>query len=125
MPATKILIIDDEEKFCRSLKKALEIRSIFNVLTATRGDEGIRLAKIHKPDVILLDVMMPGMAGTHVAEDLLEDPTTRSIPIIFVTAIVKDEELKKSGGIMGGRSFIAKPIMIGELIKAINATLFR
>jgi DNA-binding response OmpR family regulator len=121
MPVKKILIIDDEENFCRALKKALEMRSTFPVLTATRGDEGIRLAKIHKPDVILLDIMMPGMAGTHVAEELSEDPATRSIPIIFVTAIVKEEELKESGGIIGGRSFIAKPIMIDELIKKINA----
>ena len=121
MIAKKILIIDDEEYFCRALKKSLELKSTFHVMTATRGDDGIRLAKTQKPDIILLDIMMPDMVGTLVAEKLSEDPATSSIPIIFVTAIIKQEEVKKSGGVVGGRNFIAKPIIIGELIKKINA----
>jgi DNA-binding response OmpR family regulator len=121
MPVKKILIIDDEENFCRALKKGLEMTSTFHVLTATRGDEGLRLAKTQKPDLILLDIMMPDMAGTQVAEELSEDPATSSIPIVFVTAIVKQEEVKRSNGIAGGRNFIAKPVMIAELIKKINA----
>lgn len=120
MTAKKILIIDDEEHFCRALKKMLEMRT-FQVYTATRGDEGIRLAKLHKPDVILLDIMMPGIAGTQVAEELSEIPDTQSIPIIFVTAIVKGEEVKKRGGTIGGRVFVSKPVMMDELIKKINA----
>jgi DNA-binding response OmpR family regulator len=121
MTAKRILIIDDEEYFCRTLKKSLELKSTFHVMTATRGDDGIRLAKTQKPDLILLDIMMPDMAGTLVAEKLSEDPATSSIPIIFVTAIIKQEEIKISGGVVGGRNFIAKPVIIGELIKKINA----
>jgi CheY-like chemotaxis protein len=103
------------------LKKSSRDEKHLPCADSDAGRWGIRLAKIHKPDVILLDIMMPGMAGTHVAEELSEDPATRSIPIIFVTAIVKEEDLEKSGGIIGGRSFIAKPVMIDELIKKINA----
>ncbi|MBN2570284.1 MAG: response regulator [Deltaproteobacteria bacterium] len=117
----KILIIDDEEYFCRVLKKSLESGSNFHVLTATRGKDGIWLAKTQKPDLILLDVMMPDMAGSDVAEILSESPITASIPIIFVTAIVKQKEVNQSGGIMGGQRFIAKPIVIDELVEKIKA----
>ena len=119
-PVKKVLLIDDEENFCRALKKGLEMRSNFYVLTATRGDEGIILAKAQKPDIILLDVMMPDKAGTEVAEELLEDQATSSIPIIFVTALVKEDEIEKSRGIVGGRAFMPKPVMIDELIEKIN-----
>lgn len=121
MTVKKILIVDDEEYFCRSLKKSLESKGAFHVITATRGDDGIRLAKTQRPDIILLDIMMPDMAGTLVAEKLSEDPATSSIPIIFVTAIIKQEEVHRSGGVVGGRNFIAKPILLGELIEKISA----
>lgn len=121
MPVKKILIIDDEEHFCRALKKGLEMKSTFQVLTATRGKEGMRLVKTQKPDLILLDIMMPGMAGTEVAEELSNDPATASIPIIFVTAIIQQNEVRRSNGVAGGRNFIAKPVIMDELIKKINA----
>ncbi len=65
----KVLIIDDELFFCRAIKKNLETNDEFQVLTATRGDEGINLAKDEQPDVILLDIMMPGMSGTEVTDE--------------------------------------------------------
>ena len=123
MSGRKILIIDDEEKFCRAIKKALELKTDFQVLTATQGEEGVRLAKTQKPDVILLDIMMPGMFGTQVAENLLEDPVTSSIPIIFVTAIVNQQEIQGSNYIAGGHIFLAKPVSIAEVIKKINEVL--
>jgi CheY-like chemotaxis protein len=123
MTGRKILIIDDEEKFCRAIKKALELKTDFQVLTATEGLEGVRLAKTQKPDVILLDVMMPGMFGTDVAEKLSDDPATGSIPIIFVTAIIKQEEVEAKNYIAGGHSFIAKPVIIDDVIKRINEVL--
>ena len=123
MPVKKILVIDDEENFGRAIKKALELRGTFQVFTATKGTEGIRLAKTQKPDIILLDIMMPDMAGTYVAEELSEDPVTASIPIVFVTAIISKEEIEKTDGVAGGRNFIAKPIVMDELVKKINAIL--
>jgi len=121
--AKKVLLIDDEEDFCRALKKGLEMRGSYRVLTTTGGDEGIFLAKTQKPDIVLLDIMMPGKAGTEVAEELLSDPVTKSIPIIFVTAIVKKNEIGKSDGLIAGRVFMAKPVMIDELIEKINVML--
>jgi DNA-binding response OmpR family regulator len=124
MSVKKILIIDDEEYFCRALKKSLESRSPFQVLTAMRGQDGMCLAKTQKPDLILLDIMMPDMAGTEVAEKLSKDPSTSSIPIIFVTAIITQKEVKERGGISGGHNFIAKPVIVDDLIKRINDIKF-
>jgi len=119
----KLLVIDDEEYFCRAVKKAIEMKRDLQVLTATRGDEGLRLARTQKPDLILLDIVMPGMMGTQVAEELSQDPATASIPVIFVTAIVKKEETERNRGFSGGRMFIAKPVVIDELLKKIDAVL--
>jgi twitching motility two-component system response regulator PilH len=119
----KVLVIDDEEHFCRALKLGFAMKTAFQVHTATQGEEGIRLAKTMKPDIILLDIMMPDISGPEVAEQLADDPATSSIPIIFVTAIVKESEVKGSGGLAGKRVFIAKPVKIDELIKKINDVL--
>ena len=119
----KLLVIDDEEYFCRAVKKAIEMKRDLQVLTATRGDEGLRLARTQKPDLILLDIVMPGMMGTQVAEELLQDPDTASIPVIFVTAIVKKEETGRARGFLGGRMFIAKPVVVDELLKKIDSLL--
>ena len=117
----KVLIIDDELFFCRAIKKNLELKDEFQVLSATRGDEGICLAKDEQPDVILLDIMMPGMSGTEVTDMLLADPVTRSIPIIYITAILNEDDIQRGAGIVGGRALIAKPVKIDELVKKINA----
>ncbi len=116
----KVLIIDDEIFFCRAIKKNLELKDEFQVLTATRGDEGIRLAKDGHPDIILLDIMMPGMSGTEVADALLADPATQSIPIIYVTAIIHEDDIQRGAGISSGKALIAKPVKIDELVKKIN-----
>ena len=116
----KVLIIDDEIFFCRAIKKNLELKDEFQVLTATRGDEGIRLAKDGQPDIILLDIMMPGMSGTEVTDALLADPATQSIPIIYVTAIIHEDDIQRGAGISSGKALIAKPVKIDELVKKIN-----
>jgi DNA-binding response OmpR family regulator len=119
----QILMIDDEEPFSFFVKLNLETDPRFKVTTALRGDEGLKLAKSIKPDLILLDIMMPGMFGTEVAGKLLEDPRTKDIPIIFLTAALKKEEADKMDGKIGGREFIAKPTTKEELISRIEATL--
>ena len=116
----KVLIIDDEIFFCRAIQKNLELKEEYQVLIATRGDEGLRLARTEQPDVILLDIMMPGMSGTEVTDALLADPVTRSIPIIYVTAIINEDDIQRGAGIAGGKAIIAKPVKIEELVKKIN-----
>lgn len=120
-----ILAVDDEDSFTFFVKLNLQTykKRPFKVTTANSGTEGLKLAKVIRPDLILLDVMMPDMSGAEVAEELLLDARTKNIPIIFVTALVKKDEVEKEAGQMGGREFIAKPVGKEELIGRIEATL--
>lgn len=120
-----ILAIDDEESFTFFVKLNLqtETRYDFKVTTANNGDAGLKLAKTTRPDLILLDIMMPDMCGTEVAEKLLLDPRTKDIPIIFITAVVQKNEIEDEVGLIGGREFIAKPVSKDELVSRIAATL--
>ncbi len=118
-----ILIIDDEEDFTFFVKLNLESSGGFVVHTSANGQEGIEMAKAIKPDMILLDILMPAMHGTDVAERLLSASSTKNIPVVYLTAVVRKEDLEANDGIIGGRKFIAKPISPEELIAEINTTL--
>jgi len=120
-----ILTVDDEESFTFFIKLNLQKdkRYDFKVTTANSGKEGLMLAETTRPDLILLDIMMPDMSGTEVAEELLMDARTKNIPIIFMTAVVRKNEVESEAGLMGGREFIAKPVGKEELIDRIEATL--
>ncbi|MEA1866597.1 MAG: response regulator [Thermodesulfobacteriota bacterium] len=120
----RILLIDDEKDLCFFLKANLENTGEFDVITSNSGHKGIKLAQKEKPDLILLDILMPEISGDEVAEILLEDPATAKIPIIFLTAMVTKEDvgdltLKKRGG----RNFIAKPTTTDEIVGAIKKVL--
>ncbi len=119
----RVLIIDDEEDFCHFVKLNLERTDEFEVITALNGMQGIEIAKEQKPDIILLDLLMPEMEGSEVAEVLLQDNATRGIPIIFVTALAQRNEVKSQEGRIGGRIFLAKPITPAELVTNIKSTL--
>ena len=120
-----ILAVDDEESFTFFIKLNLQKETSYNfkVTTANSGAEGLKLARAIRPDLILLDIMMPGMSGTEVAEELLMDARTKNIPIIFLTAVVQKDEVQDQAGMMGGREFIAKPVGKEELISRIESTL--
>lgn len=122
-----ILAVDDEESFTFFVKLNLQSQAKagcdFKVTTANSGEEALKLAKSLRPDLILLDIMMPDMSGAQVAEELLLDARTKDIPIIFVTALVMKDEVVKEAGRMGGREFIAKPVSKEELISRIESTL--
>jgi len=123
MNEKKILFIDDEDDFCFFVKLNLEKMGNYKVFTATKGKDGIRLAKQHKPDLIFLDIMMPEMDGGQVAEELLEDESISEIPIIFLTAVIKNEEVVENEGQIGGRDFIAKPVTPQKIIEKIETYL--
>ena len=116
----KILIIDDEEDFCFFLKQNLEAVGSFEVFTSPDGEQGFELAKEIIPDLILLDIMMPGMDGPDVAAELKGDRRTENIPVIFLTAIVKEMEIKSKEGFIAGWHYIAKPVEIAKLLALIN-----
>ncbi|MBN2437092.1 MAG: response regulator [Deltaproteobacteria bacterium] len=118
-----ILIIDDEDDFCYFIKLNLEQTGTFEVLTANNGADGIEMAKRYQPDLVLLDIIMPNMTGTQVAEILRNDKATKDIPIIFVTAIVKRGEVGARDYQFGGNYFVFKPVKLDELINEIGAKL--
>lgn len=120
-----VLIIDDSAQLCESLKQRLEHSHGFTVLTAQDGKTGLSLARKRRPDIVILDVMMPGMGGGEVAEILRENPATAGIPIVFLTGMISREEVEEHGGEIGGELFMAKPVSPDELAATIRALLGR
>ena len=115
----KVLLIDDEADFCYFVKLNLEMTGQFDILTATDGSQGIVLASKEQPDLIILDVVMPGMSGGEIAEKLHDSHKTMHIPILFITAIASRSQVQSQEGLIGGRQFIAKPVTPDELIAKI------
>src|SRR6201986_1713693 len=102
-----LLGIDDEAPIRLLCRVNLEAEGI-HVLEAADGTTGLDLARAEQPDVVLLDVMMPGLDGWRVAEELLEDDRTRGIPIIFLTARAEFRD-RARGLDIGGGGYVTKP----------------
>lgn len=114
-----ILVIEDDNEIRQSIADLLELND-YNVLTAPNGEEGIRLAKQHVPDVILSDIMMPGIDGYEVLAQLKKNPATAIVPFIFLTAKSDTVSTRKGMG-LGADDYLAKPFMPEELIATIEA----
>jgi len=126
MEGKKILIVDDEKKIRELLELRLSSEG-YEVVQAHHGEEGVEQAQKHLPDLILMDVMMPRMDGVEAVKCLQEDPATRDIPVIFLTAIItKEEEGSQAFGIhldTAKYQFIAKPFDTPSLLAEIKRTL--
>jgi DNA-binding response OmpR family regulator len=120
---TRVLVIDDEPPIRLLCRVNLEAERM-TVLEAADGPSGLELAKQERPDVILLDVMMPGLDGWRVAERLLEDERTSEIPIIFLTARAEFRD-RARGLDIGGVEYITKPFNPIELAPTVRALLGR
>jgi two-component system response regulator MtrA len=122
-PVTKVLVIDDEAPIRLLCRVNLEAEGM-SVLEAPDGPSGLEKARTEHPDVVLLDVMMPGLDGWRVAEQLLEDEQTSGIPIIFLTARAEFRDRAKGLGI-GGIDYITKPFNPLELAPLVHGLLDR
>lgn len=112
---SRILIVDDAPENLQVLVEAL--RGIYSVIVAKSGFKALELALlVPPPDLILLDIVMPEMDGFEVCRRLQEDPRTRSIPVLFITAL-HDEESENRGLTLGAVDFITKPFN-PQLVKA-------
>jgi DNA-binding response OmpR family regulator len=120
---TTVLVIDDEAPIRLLCRVNLEAEGM-PVLEAGDGPSGLESARTHVPDVILLDVMMPGLDGWGVAEALLEDDRTAEIPIIFLTARAEFRD-RARGLDIGGVDYITKPFNPVELAPLVRALLDR
>ncbi len=119
----RVLVIDDEPPIRLLCRVNLEAEGM-TVLEAADGPSGLDVAKEERPDVILLDVMMPGLDGWSVAERLLEDSRTREIPIIFLTARAEFRD-RARGLDIGGIEYITKPFNPIELAPTVRDLLQR
>lgn len=123
MAKKTILVVDDEKDLLDLIEYNLK-KEGFNVLKAENGKEGIDIAKEHKPDLVLMDIMMPKMDGMEAVETMRSDEELKSIPIIFLTAR-SDEKTEVEGLDKGGDDYITKPISTTKLISRIKAVLRR
>ncbi|MBP7088900.1 MAG: response regulator [Candidatus Omnitrophica bacterium] len=120
----KILTIDDEEDLPFFIKANLELTGEYEVVVARSGKEGIKAAIRYKPDLILLDIMMPHMDGYQVLDRLKKSRRTLSIPVIMLTAKGDDESKMKASSLYN-EDYIVKPIQIDSLIAKIEEILKR
>jgi len=122
MKQKTILVVDDEKDIVKILQERL-LANDYKVLIAFGGEEALVKAKSFHPDLIILDIMMPDLSGTTVAEKLKENRETKNIPIIFLTCLVEKEEEKESKHIIGNNLFFAKPFDTEELVKTVGNIL--
>lgn len=118
-----ILVVDDEKDLLDLIEYNLK-KEGFDVLKAENGEEGIKIAKEHNPDLVLMDIMMPKMDGMEAVEKMRADDALKSIPIIFLTAR-SDEKTEVEGLNKGGDDYITKPISTTKLISRIKAVMRR
>ena len=110
-----ILLVDDEPDFVEVTKMRLEANN-FDVITARDGKEGLETARREKPDLILLDVMMPDMDGFRVLSKLRRSPETQEIPVIMLTAKGESKSIFKAKD-MGSTDYLIKPCDSEELLR--------
>jgi two-component system alkaline phosphatase synthesis response regulator PhoP len=118
-----ILVVDDEKDLLDLIEYNLR-KEGFEVLKAENGEQGIEVAREHKPDLILLDIMMPKMDGLQAVEEIRKDDELKGTPIIFLTAR-SDEKTEVEGLNKGGDDYITKPISTVKLLSRIKAVLRR
>jgi len=117
----RILIVDDSPTEIHVLKTMLE-KNGFETLAANSGEQGIEMAKTEKPDLILMDIVMPGLNGFQATRQLTKGDDTSSIPVIIVTT--KDQKTDEVWGLrQGAKDYITKPAQEADLVSKINSVL--
>ena len=119
----RILVVDDEPSITRLLKLNLEKTGKY-VVRAENGAVGaLAAAEEFCPNLILLDVAMPGMDGGELARRIKLSPKLDSVPIVFLTALTTKDEVSKSHGLIGGQFFLAKPVNMQEVLACLDQHL--
>ena len=123
MAGEKILIVDDEEHIIELIKFNLENNG-YKVITASNGHDALKMAKNEVPQLVLLDLMLPGIDGYDVCREIRQDQSISNMPVIMTTA--KGEELDKILGLeLGADDYITKPFSVRELMARVKAVLRR
>lgn len=120
MAKKMIVIIDDEEQFAKLLKMNLEATTDYMAMVATTGEEGLQLVQAHKPDLVLLDIMMPDADGLDVLKRIKAH--SPQVPVAMVTGIWNEQEAKKAFA-AGAFEYITKPVHLDYLKTALLVKL--
>jgi DNA-binding response OmpR family regulator len=123
MAKETILVIEDEKDIVEILEYNFG-REGFTVLSATNGEKGLELARSRRPAVVILDLMLPGLDGLEVAKRLRQDPNTREISIIMLTARGEESDVILGLGV-GADDYVVKPFKLKELVARVKAVLRR
>lgn len=123
MPKETILVIEDERDIVEILEYNFQ-REGYTVLSATNGEKGLDLARSKRPAAIVLDLMLPGLDGIEVAKRLRQDPATREIAIVILTAKGEESDVILGLGV-GADDYVVKPFKLKELIARVKAVLRR
>ena len=116
----RILLVDDEPSVTRLLQMYLEATGVYEVRAENDSKQALAAAQGFKPDIIFLDLVMPGRDGTAVAAEISADAALKDVPIVFLTALVTEKEVGRDGRDIGGYSFLAKPIDPEKIVECIE-----
>ncbi len=119
----KILLVDDDKALLKMVRSQLMFNG-FEVLTAETGEDALYMVKDHMPDLIVLDVILPGVKGRYVCSKIKEDPTTRNIPVVFLTSKDSPDDVRAEMD-AGAAMHLTKPVNPQQLIDVIKTILFR
>ena len=123
MNKAKVLVVDDEPNLSSLVRMFLERTKRFEVRVENRSACAVAVAETMRPDIILLDVDMPGKDGGQVARDLKNTETLKNIPILFLTSLISRDEAGNSPAVRGGMRFLAKPVSPGALVATVDSIL--
>jgi DNA-binding response OmpR family regulator len=116
----KILVVDDEPSLTHMVRRGLEAKGNYLVMEENSGSRALMAARNFKPDLVLLDVMMPDVDGGSIASEFAESDDLKHVPIVFLTAIVTKAETRPAGTVIGRHTFLAKPVNLDDLITCIE-----
>ncbi|MBN2098229.1 MAG: response regulator [Dehalococcoidia bacterium] len=117
MVDTKILVVDDEEGIRLMVRRMLG--EDYTIIEAADGEEAVKLTQLHRPSLVLMDILMPGKDGYSACHEIKTDSETRSIPVVMVSAIGHKLNEKLSAEV-GADGYITKPFSVEGLLEAIN-----
>jgi len=123
MAHKKIVIVDDDQDYARILKTYLQRYGIYEIHVELRGQDVLNLVAQIQPDLVVMDVCMPELSGDEIAERMTHEPRTKDVPVLFLTSIVKPEEIRSSGRFIGGYPFISKAESIERVVDTIREYL--
>jgi len=125
MSKAKVLIVDDDVTSSRLLGSGLERTGMFEVKVENVATRALGSARQFKPDIIFMDVCMPGEDGTDIAFQVQKDPTLHGTPLVFLTSLISGQEATTQGNERGGREFLPKPASLAKIIACIQRHLPR